>query len=117
MKRIATPILLVAYLCLISMQMSGSHLHVDAGGEHVGLHSTHLHGTAVHGHDHSAERDVPLLEELGLTWSKLLPLILACVALLISEYWLRTHYWPLPAEFPKPRRRSRWRPPLRAPPL
>ena len=116
-KNLATPILLLACLCLIMMQMSGTHLHVDADGEHAGLHGTHLHETNQHGHDHNAESDVSVLEELGLTWSKLLPIILAGVALLFTQHWPRQQTWLLPVQFGKPRRRSRWRPPLRAPPL
>lgn len=117
MKKVASPMLLVACICLIMMQMSGTHIHVDARGEHAGLHGTHLHETDHHGHDHSAESDVSVLEEQGLTWSKLLSIIVACVALLFSQHWPRQRLWLLPVHFAKPRRRSRWRPPLRAPPF
>jgi hypothetical protein len=117
MKKVASPMLLVACLCLLFMQMSGTHLHVEAGGENAGLHGTHLHEIDHHGHNHSAERDVSVLDELGLTWSKLLPVILACVALLFSQQWPRQQLWLLPVRYAKPRRRSRWRPPLRAPPF
>ena len=98
------------------MQMSGTHLHFDEAGEHAGLHGTHLHEIDHHGDEHSAERDVPVLEQLGLIWAELLPLILACVIWLIAEHVCQQRYWRLPSQFAKPRRRSRWRPPLRAPP-
>ena len=117
MKNVASPMLLVACICLIMMQMSGTHIHIDARGEHAGLHGTHLHETDQHGHDHSAVSDVSVLEKLGLTWSKLLPVILSAVALLFTQHWPRQQTWILPVQFGKPRRRSRWRPPLRAPPL
>ena len=117
MKIHAMLIAVIAFLCLLSMQMSGTHLHVDAGGDYAGLHGTHLHETDHHGNDHNAESDVSVLEELGLTWSKLLPVILAAVALLFTQHWPRQQTWLLPVQFAKPRRRSRWRPPLRAPPI
>ena len=117
MQRTVVSTLLIACFCMIMMQMSGTHMHIEAGGENAGLHVTHLHETDHHGHDHRADRDVSVLEELGLTWSKLLPVILAFVALLFSQHWPRQQLWLLPVQFAKPRRRSRWRPPLRAPPL
>jgi len=117
MKRVATPLLVIACLCLIFMQMNGTHLHVEADGQNAGLHGTHLHEADQHGHDHTAESDVSVLEELGLTWSKLPPVILATVVLLFTQLWPRQQLWLLPVQFAKPRRRSRWRPPLRAPPL
>ena len=116
-KNLAAPVLLVAWLCMLCMQTGGVHLHLDGGGESAGLHGTHSHEASSHGHDHSADRDVPVLEELGMTWSKLLPLILFCVALLIAENWVQQRSWPVPVQSAIPRRRTRWRPPLRAPPI
>ena len=69
MKNVASPMLLVACICLIMMQMSGTHKHNDSSGEHAGLHGTNLNETEQHGHYHSEESDVSDMEKLGQTWS------------------------------------------------
>lgn len=128
-KNLCAPLLYFACFCLLAMQIGGVHHHLERDGAYAGLHGDHaldgayasLHGdhalnANAYGHDHSAERDVPAIQDLGLSWSKLLPLILAFAVLIASDHGLRRQPRPLPAHFPKPRRRSRWRPPLRAPP-
>ena len=126
MRGISKPIAAVACLYLLTIQVSGLHLHVDEDGHDAGIHAVHLHqvGPENHTHhqdgdlhDHSAEVDVSILEQLSASWSKLIPLLIACV---ISAYLglrlqqsLRT-----PSRQPgKIRHREHWRPPLRAPPI
>jgi hypothetical protein len=62
------------------------------------------------------ERDLPVLEKPGMAWLKLLPLPVALVVLLLAELWVCQRFWPHALPHSLPRRRSRWRPPLRAPP-
>jgi hypothetical protein len=126
MRGVSKPIAAIACLCLLTMQMSGLHLHVDEDGHDAGIHTVHLHQVVPevhthHGdgdvHDHSAEVDVSLLEQLGASWSKLVPLLIAC---LISAYLglrLQQCLRPLSGLPGKVRHRERWRPPLRGPPI
>lgn len=108
-----------ACICLLAMQMGGLHLHVDADGHDAGMHGTHLHQPAPsdHDHSHSAETDVSLLEEIGFSLSKLVPLILTCVIVLALIGWIQLKFrFPL-KQTSNVRHRHRWRPPLRAPPI
>lgn len=115
----SSPALIIAIMCLslLTMQMSGLHLHVSVDGQGGALHGTHLHDADVdgHGHDHDAEIDVSSFEP-GVTWSKLIPilvtLIFALLPLIRTSTTIRP---PLVERFPT-RHRSQWRPPLRAPP-
>lgn len=107
---------LFACLCLLAVQMSGLHLHIETDRDSHSLHGSHLHQAESSGHDHSADIDVSLVEELRINWTQLLPLILACAILLIAKGWLQQRLWPSRVQFVKPRRRGHWRPPLRAPP-
>jgi hypothetical protein len=91
-------------------------LHIETDNDTRNLHGTHLHQAEGHGHDHSADIDVSLMEKLRINWTQLVPLILACAILLVIKGWLKQRLWPPRAQFIKPRRRSHWRPPLRAPP-
>ena len=107
------------------MQVSGLHLHVDTQGNDAGIHAAHVHqaGPEDHSHDHeavhdhSAESDVSLLEQLNANWAKLMPLLIIC--LLATALGVRSiSRLGIPSGRPlKTRRRERWRPPLRAPPL
>tara|TARA_R110001599_G_scaffold342884_1_gene565049 strand:- start:6490 stop:6888 length:399 start_codon:yes stop_codon:yes gene_type:complete len=107
---------LFACLCLLALQMSGLHLHIETDNDSANLHGTHLHQAENHGQDHSADIDVSLVEELRINWTQLIPLILACAILLIAKGWLQQRLWLPLVQFVKLCRRSHWRPPLRAPP-
>jgi hypothetical protein len=67
------------------MQMSGLHLHANADSQSGALHGTHLHDADIdgHGHDHEDEIDVSPFEP-GVTWSKLIPILLALIFVLLS---------------------------------
>jgi len=99
------------------MQMSGLHLHVNADRQGGALHGTHLHGAGIdgHGHGHDAEIDVSFLDT-GTTWSKLTPLLVSLVFILLARLLASKAVWPPLVERLSIRHRSRWRPPLRAPP-
>ena len=73
------PLALFACLCLLAVQMSGVHLHIETHNDSANLHGTHLHQAENHGHDHhhNADIDVSLLEKLSMNWTQLIPLILA----------------------------------------
>jgi hypothetical protein len=113
------PALLIAIMCLslLTLQMSGLHLHVSAGSQSDALHGTHLHDAEPdgHGHDHDAEIDVSPFEP-GVTWSKLIPILVVLIFTLLPIIRTSTTVRPpLVERFPT-RHRSHWRPPLRAPP-
>ena len=108
--------ILFVSLCLLSMQMSELHLHIDTSGKPARLHGAHLQHDVSSAHSHNAEIDVPLLEQLGATWSKLLPLILFCAILLVVRGWLQQRIWIPPTQVGTLYRQGYWRPPLRAPP-
>ena len=101
---------------MLCLQMSGLHVHANAHDEASGLHGAHLHDLDSDGHDHSADVDVSLLD-LGIVWSKLMPVLLLAIAIILPVVWTLQTIWPPPLRMPSLRRRSRWRPPLRAPPL
>ena len=113
------PALLIAIMCLslLTMQMSGLHLHVSGDGKSDALHGTHLHDAEPdgHGHAHDTEIDVSPFEP-GVTWSKLIPILVALIFVLLTIRRTSTTIWPPLAERLSTRHRSRWRPPLRAPP-
>ena len=108
-------ILALVFAGLLSSQAVGLHLHVNAHSESGGLHASHVHHADPDGHDHSDDIDVSLFE-FGAAWSKILALPMPCVALLLATVWLVQGCSPAPAPVLSTRRRSRWRPPLRAPP-
>lgn len=118
MRNVLVSITTLVFTCLLAMQMSGLHLHVDAYGHGAGLHGTHLHhaGPDDHDHDHSTEVDVPLLEKLNVFSAKLIPLLVTFVIALLAVVWVRP-VWSLPVLPNKIHHRVRLRPPLRAPPL
>jgi hypothetical protein len=111
--------LLIAIMCLslLTLQMSGLHLHVSADSQSGALHGTHLHDVDFdgHGQDHDAEVDISLFEP-GTLSSKLIPFIVTFVFTLLAIIWASEMVWPPLVERLTARDRSRWRPPLRAPP-
>ena len=117
MCKIPYSIAVFACVCLLTMQLSGLHLHVDPGGNDTGMHGTHVHDADPDDHDHSADVDVSLLEQLSSSWSKLIPLLIICVIVLAAVAWTQTRLRSPPAQSGKARYRVRWRPLLRAPPI
>lgn len=116
MRIVSFSLAALACICLLGMQVSGLHLHVDASGSDAGLHGTHAHQLDSSGHDHGAEVDVQLLEQLSFSWSKLVPLI-SQVILLATLLWIVRPPWSPTIKLGKSRSRLHWRPQLRAPPL
>jgi len=114
------PALLIAFMCLslLTLQMSGLHLHVSADSQGGALHGTHLHDAAPdgHGHDHDADVDISPFEP-ATTWPNLIPFLVTIVFTLLAMVWTSETIWPPLVERLTARCRSRWRPPLRAPPL
>jgi hypothetical protein len=126
MRGVSKPIAAVACLYLLIIQVSGLHLHVDEDGHDAGIHAAHLHQVVSedhvyhqHGdlHDHSAEVDVSLLEQLSASWSKLIPLLIACVISVYLGLRLQQSLQTPSRQLGKIRHREHWRPPLRAPPI
>lgn len=117
MHRSLTSVAALACICMLAMQIGGLHLHVDTKGNDAGIHGAHVHHADPDHHDHSADIDVSLLEQLGINWSKLIPLLFVCAVVIMAAAWIRRPDWypPLPAG--KVLHRLRWRPPLRAPPV
>jgi hypothetical protein len=111
------PALLVALICLslLTMQISGLHLHVSAGSDSTALHGTHVHDAGLEGHDHDADVDVSSFEP-ATAWSKLLLFLSGPLFALLMVNWSGGSVWPPLTERLAIRWRSRWRPPLRAPP-
>ena len=116
MRRVSFSVAAFACFCLLAMQLSGLHMHVDTSGSDAGLHGTHAHQAVSSGHDHSAEVDVQLLEQSGVSWSKLIPLI-SQVILLLTALWIVRPLWSPAIKSGKSPSRLHWRPPLRAPPF
>lgn len=109
-------LLVLAGVAMLSMQMTGLHLHASEPGSNTGLHGSHVHDVDSDGHDHRADVDVSLID-FGIVWSKIMPVLLAVFVTLPAIVWILHALWPPPAPLMPLRRRSRWRPPLRAPPL
>ena len=117
MRTSPTSFIVILGISLLSMQLSGLHMHVNPAGA-GGLHGTHVHETDADGHGHIHEHDTDVsLFELATSWGKLflfLPSLLFILPIFVQSG--RT-VWTLLADTFQRRRRSRWRPPLRAPPL
>lgn len=103
-------------IAMISLQMSGLHMHANAQDGASGLHGKHVHDLDSDGHDHSADTDVSVLDP-GIVWSKLMPVLLLAILVILAVVWTRQMVWPRPARVLPLHRPPRWRPPLRAPPL
>ena len=112
------PLSIVAFagVAMLLMQMSGLHLHAGDHVDDAALHGAHVHDVAPDGHDHSADVDVSLID-FGIVWSKIIPVLLAILPTALAIVWILHTLWPPPILLMPLRRRSRWRPPLRAPPL
>jgi hypothetical protein len=113
-----TTFAILAFVCfsLLSLQFSGLHQHVDTQGQDNGIHGTHLHDVESDSHDHHADIDASFFE-LGARWSKTIPfLIVLALNLLIIGRATRSVSF-LYNHLLQPCRQTRWRPPLRAPPL
>jgi len=102
-------------ISLVSMQASGIHLHVNAAGA-GGFHGTHVHEADLNDHGHIGDTDVSLFE-LIRSVNQTFPFIAAFILSLLVVTRYHTHLWAFDTGLLRPRRRSRWRPPLRAPPL
>lgn len=113
------PALLIAFMCLslLTLQLSGLHLHVSTDGQGGALHGMHLHDADPdgHGHDHDADVHVSPFESAA-TWQNLVILLVTFVFTLLASIWANETVWPSFVERLTARCRSRWRPPLRAPP-
>lgn len=116
MLKLSCPLTAIVCLCLLAMQLSGLHLHIDTVNKDTGLHGTHTHQLISSDHDHNAEVDVQLLEQYSSSVSKLIPVI-SQVILLVTALWIVGPLWSPSITPEKARIRLRWRPPLRAPPI
>ncbi len=105
-------------------------MHADANakanGHNAGLHLTHRHFVAAqdHRHDgnseahkHSAETDFSPTEQLSTSGTKLIPLLIVMVIAALLGFRIHTRLRSSAPQSDKVRRRERWRPPLRAPPI
>ncbi len=102
-------------LSLLSVQMSGLHLHVNIGGQGSADHGTHLHHGDHDGHEYDVDVEVSPSEP-ATAWSKLTPFLLTLLFALLTVVRAGKTVWLPMAERMPTRYRSRWRPPLRAPP-
>jgi hypothetical protein len=126
MSRIPNTIGIFACVSLLVLQFSGLHLHADAGGNDAGLHVAHLqhvvaenhshHGT-VDAHDHGAETNVLLADQLSASWAKLIALLIGFMIAVLLCLRLLTRLRLAPTRPRKVQHLERWRPPLRAPPI
>ena len=128
MNILSKSIVTLACLCLLVMQLSGMHFHADENGKDAGVHAAHHHqvdSEQLQGHHHlslvhyhKAQIDVSSTELLGSIWTRLIPAIMACaLATIIVSIGLHQPILSLLRAAARVRRRSRWRPPLRAPPI
>ena len=72
MRTSPTLFIVILTIGLLSVQLSGLHMHVNPDGA-GGLHGTHVHEIDAdgHGHAHEDETDVSLFE-FSTSWGKLL---------------------------------------------
>ena len=112
------PLCIIAFVgvAMLSMQMSGLHLHAGDHHNDAALHGVHVHDVDPDGHDHSADVDVSVID-FGIVWSKIMPVLLSIFPVTLAIVWVLHTLWPPTTLLIPLRRRSRWRPPLRAPPL
>jgi len=116
MRLTTTAILIIVCMSLLSLQFSGLHQHLSTQGSNGEAHGTHLHDLDPDVIDHDTEVDVSFFE-LGVSWSKIMPFLIPLILLLlIIGRTAQSVSFP-PCQLLQPRKRSRWRPPLRAPPL
>lgn len=115
MPRMSSIMLAIFCTSLLGMQFSGLHLHVNPEGS-GGLHGTHIHGADPDGHDHEADTDVSPFE-LGTGWTKLLSFLIPFVFIMLAAVQPGKLVWKPITRCLHSRGFSRWRPPLRAPPI
>ena len=131
MRRVKKPLAVVVSVCLLMLQLSGAHVHADETG-YIGVpevsykHShrhhhdgdAHHHDDVVGGSDGDREdmRDVSLLDAALSTFKMPLALIVFLILIAVAPTFrllVSTDYLcPILSG-----RHTRWRPPLRAPPL
>lgn len=130
MLRLKKPLAVVVSVSLLMLQLSGAHVHASESGyigaPKVSYHHTHEHSQdAAHHHDdatgnperdHEDMRDVSLLDPALSTFKMPLALLVILILFAVAPVFrvLAT------AEFVcrvLSGRYTRWRPPLRAPPL
>ena len=110
-----TLFVVIPVIALLSKQLSGLHMHVNSDGAD-GLHGTHVHATDPDGHEHEHDIDVSLFE-LGASWGKLV-LFLPPPSFIVPTFLQSNRaVRMLVGDTFQHRQRTRWRPPLRAPPL
>ncbi len=117
MRRATLFILALACVSLFAVQVSGLHLHVEAGGhDEDESHGPHLQQAYSHDLNHGgAHVDVVVFESA----SGSIEVDILILNSAVSEFSTMTplqYRWPVPASSMPLRQHSRWRPPLRAPP-
>jgi hypothetical protein len=117
MRLSPTLIAIVLAASILSLQLSGLHLHVNSDGDgDGGLHGTHVHDADHDGHGHEADTDVSLIK-LFSGWVKLLFILAPFVCVMLAVMRLDKPKWAPITRRILSRGQSRWRPPLRAPPI
>ena len=135
MRCLRYPLLVSACVSLLAVQLGGLHVHVDADGNVGGPRGVHLHahllhnhrdemhvhhpGTPEHGHpgehEHAGDNEISVTEMRGGK-STLADVDLNLHQVLLIHQLQVAQVRPAQSE-PRPvTRKSRWRPPLRAPP-
>jgi hypothetical protein len=115
MQRFSAVLLLIGCCVFIGTPLSGVHAHVDDHGFDGAVQSTHDRHHD-HGDEHDGDVDVQVLD-LGVTAAKV---VFVLFALGLTLFLLVPARGPVRFEYEirlPLRRRLRWRPPLRAPPL
>jgi len=131
MRRSSKPFAVIVSVCLVMLQLSGAHVHADESG-YIGVPQIsykhthgHHHAADAHHHDDGARgsegddedvRDVSLQDAALSTFKIALALIAAPILIAVAPAFrvlISTDYvYPV-----RSGRHTRWRPPLRAPPL
>jgi len=115
MNRTAGLLALFAVLSLLGLQLSGLHMHVDDHGYSGAPHGTHVHDSDTDPHDHEHETDVTIVE-LGTIASKHFLFLIAAAFSLAMRFSVSRGLAPIHEPPISAGRRTRLRPPLRAPP-
>ncbi len=116
MSRVVWPIVTLACLSLLGLQLSGLHMHVDDHGYSGAPHGTHVHEGGTDPHEHEHETDVTIVE-LGTIASKHFLFLVAVGFSLVTLFSVSRRLSPIHEPVISTGRRVRWRPLLRAPPL
>lgn len=135
MRRLKCPVMVTACVSLLAVQLGGLHMHVDADGNVGGPRGVHLHAQVLHSHgnnthvhrpgtpehehpgegEHAGDNDISVAEMRGGK-STLADFDLNLHQGLLIDLVRIEQVRPARLE-PRPAtRKSRWRPPLRAPP-